>query len=196
MTEHSNQHHVAEPDAAGVAQPPADQQAAGADPAPAERIEAVVERTGDAVERAAATSGRIASAVIDRLRNDAQLTADRGSTKIDDEVVEKIAGIAARGVPGVHDLGGDTARLFASMKERVGLGDADTGNRGVSARLDGRSARIAITLVVAYGTRVHPVTEVVRAKVIEAVESMLDLEVAEVDIVVGDVQVPDQPPSA
>jgi uncharacterized alkaline shock family protein YloU len=155
-----------------------------------DRAEAVVERAGDTMERAAAVSGRVATAAIDRLRNDAEYQADRGSTRIEDEVVEKIAGIAAREVPGVHDLGGDTARLFASVKERVGLGES--GNRGVSARLDGRTARIEVTLVVEYGVQVHPVTQQVRAKVIESVESMLDLQVVEVNVVVDDVQVPEQ----
>ena len=156
-----------------------------------ERAEAVLERAGAAVERAAAASGRVASTMVGRLRNDAELAAERGSTRIEDEVVEKIAGIAARGVPGVHDLGGDTARFFASMKDRVGLGDAGRANQGVSARLEGRTARIGVTLMVEYGVRVYPVTEQVRAAVIEAVERMLDLQVTEVNIVVDDVRVPD-----
>jgi uncharacterized alkaline shock family protein YloU len=155
-----------------------------------DRAEAVVERAGDAMERAAAASGRVATAMIDRLRNEAEYQADRGSTRIEDEVVEKIAGIAAREVPGVHDLGGDTARFFAAVKERVGLSEG--GDRGVSARLDGRTARIGVTLVVEYGVPVYPVTEQVRAKVIEAVEGMLDLQVLEVNVVVDDVEVPEQ----
>jgi uncharacterized alkaline shock family protein YloU len=158
--------------------------------AAAERAEVVMDRAADAVERAAAVSGRVATAFVDRLRNDAEYAVDRGSTRIEDEVVEKIAGIAAREVPGVHDLGGDAARFFASMKERVGLGEASRGIRGVSARLDGRTARIAVTLVVEYGTQVYPVTEKVRAAVIEAVERMLDLQVTEVNIVVDDVSAP------
>jgi uncharacterized alkaline shock family protein YloU len=155
-----------------------------------DRAEAVVERAGDAMERAAAASGRVATAMIDRLRNDAEYQADRGSTRIEDEVVEKIAGIAAREVPGVHDLGGDTARFFAAVKERVGLSEGV--DRGVSARLDGRTARIGVTLVVEYGVPVYPVTEQVRAKVIEAVEGMLELQVLEVNVVVDDVEVPEQ----
>jgi uncharacterized alkaline shock family protein YloU len=162
--------------------------------AAAERAGVVFEQAGDAVqqaaERAAAVSGRVATEVLDRLRNDAEYAVERGTTKIEDEVVEKIAGIAAREVPGVHDLGGDTARFFASMKERVGLGEAEKGNRGVSARLEGTTARITITLVVDYGTKVRPVTEKVRVKVIEAVEGMLDLQVAEVNVVVDDVAEP------
>ncbi|HEY8472023.1 MAG TPA: Asp23/Gls24 family envelope stress response protein [Natronosporangium sp.] len=148
------------------------------------------ERAGEAIERAAAASGRVATAVVDRLRNDAEVLVDRGTTRIEDEVVEKIAGIAAREVPGVHDLGGDAARFFASVKERVGLGETGEGTRGVSARLEGKTARITVTLVVDYGTQVLPVTEQVRAKVIEAVERMLDLQVTEVNIVVDDVAPP------
>lgn len=169
--------------------------AVGADGAPdpvsvSERAEAAVTRVGEAVERAAAASGRIASAMVDRLRNDAEFTADRGTTRIEDEVVEKIAGIAAREVPGVHDLGGDAVRFFASMKERVGLGEAERGNRGVSVRLDGDEAKIGVTLVVEYGVKVYPVTEAVRARVISSVEEMLDLKVVEVNIVVDDVHLP------
>jgi uncharacterized alkaline shock family protein YloU len=170
-------------------------------PAPPPRQATAVERAdamfdqardaaGEAVERAAAVTGRVASDVIGRIRNDAELGADRGSTRIEDEVVEKIAGIAAREVPGVHDLGGDAARFFASMKQRVGLGEGDSGTRGVSAKLDGRTARVGVTLVVDYGIKVQPVTEQVRAKVIEAVERMLDLQVTEVNIVVDDVAEP------
>jgi uncharacterized alkaline shock family protein YloU len=125
--------------------------------------------------------------------NDAEFTADRGTTRIEDEVVEKIAGIAAREVPGVHDLGGDTTRFFAAVRERVGLGDGDQGNRGISVRLDADQARIGVTLVVEYGVRVNPVTAAVRGGVIKAVEEMLDLKVSEVDIVVDDVHVPDRP---
>ena len=155
-----------------------------------ERANELAGAAGDAVERVAGVTGRVASDVIGRLRNDAELAADRGSTRIEDEVVEKIAGIAAREVPGVHDLGGDAARFFASMKQRVGLGETAKGNRGVSARLDGRTARVGVTLVVDYGVKVQPVTVQVRAKVIEAVERMLDLQVAEVNIVVDDVAEP------
>jgi uncharacterized alkaline shock family protein YloU len=170
-----------------------------ADPDPAgelaERAEAVLGRAGDAVERAAAASGRVASTVLGRLRNDAELVTDRGSTRIEDEVVEKIAGIAARAVPGVHGLGGDAARFFASVKDRVGLGAASAAGQGVSARLEGRTAKLGVTLTVEYGVRVHPVTEQVRAAVVEAVERMLDLQVTEVNIVVDDVQVPEPGPA-
>jgi len=152
----------------------------------------VVDKVGDAAERAAAATGRIASQVVDRLRNNAELAAERGTTTIADEVVEKIAGIATREVPGVYDLGGDVARIFAAVKERVGLGEASTENKGVSVSLSGRQADVKLTIVIEYGFVVYSVTEKVRAKVISAIENLLGLEVTTVDILVDDVHVSEE----
>jgi len=162
--------------------------------APASALDEVVDRAGDAAERAAAASGRIAVQVVDRLRNNAELAAERGTTTIANEVVEKIAGIAAREVPGVYDLGGDVARVFSAMKERVGLGEADA-DQGVSVRLDGKQAAIKLVMCVEYGFVVYTVTEKVRAKVIAAIENLLGLEVTAVDIVVDDVHVAEKAPT-
>jgi uncharacterized alkaline shock family protein YloU len=156
------------------------------------------DRVGEFATSTAAASGRIASQVVDRLRNNAELTAERGTTTIADEVVEKIAGIASREVPGVYDLGGDVARVFASVRDRIGLGDDERehGNRGVSVRLEGRSAAVQVTLVIEYGFVLYSVAEKVRANVIGAVENLLGLEVTSVDIVVDDVHVSDKLPES
>ncbi|MGI5244845.1 Asp23/Gls24 family envelope stress response protein [Dactylosporangium sp. CA-139066] len=149
------------------------------------------DKVGEFASNTAAASGRIASQVVDRLRNNAELAAERGTTTIADEVVEKVAGIAAREVPGVYDLGGDVARVFAAVRDRIGLGDSDgeSSNRGVSVRLEGRNATVRVTLVIEYGFVVYSVAEKVRAKVISSVENLLGLEVTAVDIVVDDVHV-------
>ena len=155
------------------------------------------DRARETAERVGAATGRIASDLVERMRNNAELTADRGTTTIANEVVEKIAAIAAREVPGVYDLGGDVARLFASVKERIGLGrDKDGGesaDQGVKVRLEGRQATVTVTLVIEYGYVVHSVTDGVRMKVIGAVENLLGLEVTACDIVVDDVHVTDKP---
>jgi len=149
-----------------------------------------------AEESALQSAGSAVVDVVDRLQNDAELTGERGTTTIAPEVVKKVAGIAAREVAGVHDLGGDVARAFASVRERFGLGEsgADT-DRGVSVRLDGTSAEVKVVLVVEYGHPVHEVGEQVRAGVIAAVEKMLSLTVATVDIVIDDVHTPESPPA-
>jgi uncharacterized alkaline shock family protein YloU len=113
----------------------------------------------------------------------------KGETTVADEVVEKVAGIAARKVEGVHDLGGDASRLVNAVRERMGFGEGSDG-RGVSVKLTGRAAQIAVTLVVAYGHSVYDVADKVRQDVGDAVENMLGIQVTEVNIVVDDVHVP------
>jgi len=178
---------------------PAQQESAPTDePTALDRAKDVAERVGgqvsDVVERAASETRQFVSTTVDRLRNTAELTTERGRTTIANEVVEKIAGIAAREVAGVYDLGGDVARVFAAVRERVGLGEADVVNKGVSVRLEGKTAGIDLTLVVEYGFVVFTITEQVRAKVIASVENLLGLEVTEVNINVDDVHVGENPP--
>jgi uncharacterized alkaline shock family protein YloU len=151
-----------------------------------------VDRAGDYAHSAAAATTRFAEDVADRIRNSAELPDERGTTTIADEVVEKIAGFATREVEGIYDLGGDVARVFASVKERIGLGDKDDdSDRGVTVRLEGRNANIKIVIVIEYGYVVYTVCEQVRAKVIDKVESLLGLDVTAVDIVVDDIHIDD-----
>jgi uncharacterized alkaline shock family protein YloU len=154
--------------------------------------EHAVDRAGDYAQAAAAATTKFAGDFADRLRNNAELPNERGTTTIADEVVEKIAGFATREVEGIYDLGGDVARVFASVKERIGLGDKDDdSDRGVTVRLEGRNANIKIVIVIEYGYVVYTVCEQVRTKVIDKVESLLGLEVTAVDIVVDDIHIDD-----
>ena len=132
-----------------------------------------------------------ASTVDEVLRNNASVAAARGKTTIGNEVVEKIAGIAAREVPGVHDLGGDVARVLSSVREKLHLGE-ESAAQGVSVKLDGRKAEITVVIVIEFGFQVFSVTEKVREKVISSVENLLGLEVVAVDVTVDDVHVPDE----
>jgi uncharacterized alkaline shock family protein YloU len=157
-----------------------------------------LEKAGDAVQDAAGkayeATREAAGNVVSRIRNNATLPAERGRTTIADEVVEKIAGIAAREVPGVYDLGGDVARVFSAVKERLHLGDEKSDNKGVSVKLNGRTAEIEIVIVIEYGFQVFSVTEKVREKVISSVENLLGLEVTNVDVNVDDIHVEESGP--
>lgn len=151
-----------------------------------EVISDVADRAVDATRDAVTQAAR-------RLRNNAELPADRGRTTIRHEVVEKIAGIAAREVPGVYDLGGDVARVFSAVKERIGLGDADA-DQGVSVLLTGTTAAVEVVIVIEFGFVVHSVTDTVRVKVINSIENLLGLEVTSVDVIVDDVHIEDTGP--
>ena len=115
--------------------------------------------------------------------------ASRGVTEVSEEVVEKIAVSAARAVPGVADLGGDVARFFNTMLDKVGLETVGDATRGVSAKVTGTSAVVNVVLVIEAGHVVGEVTEAVRSRVIEAVEGY-GLTVAEVNVKVDDLETP------
>ena len=162
-----------------------------------EVISDVADRAGDvisdAADRAVDVTRDAVGQVARRLRNNAELPADRGRTTIRHEVVEKIAGIAAREVPGVYDLGGDVARVFSAVKERIGLGDADA-DQGVSVVLTGTTAVVEVVIVIEFGYVVHSVTDTVRVKVINSIENLLGLEVTSVDVIVDDVHIEEDGP--
>jgi uncharacterized alkaline shock family protein YloU len=162
-----------------------------------ERAGEAIEQAGaaisDAADRVATATKEAASSAVTRLRNNASIPAARGKTVIANEVVEKIAGIAAREVPGVYDLGGDAARLFSSVRERLHLGE-ESAAQGVSVRLEGKTAEIEIVIVIEFGFVVYSVTEKVREKVISSVENLLGLEVLAVDVTVDDVHIEDEGP--
>jgi len=143
----------------------------------------------DAADKAEDAAGRAAV----RIRNNATLPATRGTTIIANEVVEKIAGIATREVPGVYDLGGDTARVLTAVRERLHLGN-ESQAQGVSVKLEGKEADLHITVVIEFGFVVASVCDKVREKVISSVENLLGLDVTNVDILVDDIHVENDGP--
>ncbi|GHH73608.1 stress protein [Streptomyces sulfonofaciens] len=117
--------------------------------------------------------------------------AERGRTTIADGVVEKIAGLAARDVIGVHAMGSGIARTFGAMRERV-PGGARSVSRGVKAEVGELQTALDLEIVVDYGVAISDVARDVRENVVGAVERMTSLEVVEVNIAVSDVKLPEE----
>ncbi|MDJ0461834.1 Asp23/Gls24 family envelope stress response protein [Streptomyces sp. H27-C3] len=117
--------------------------------------------------------------------------ASRGRTTIADGVVEKIAGLAARDVDGVHAMGSGLSRTFGAVRDRV-PGGAKSVSRGVKAEVGEVQTALDLEIVVDYGVSIADVARDVRENVISAVERMTGLEVVEVNIAVSDVKLPDE----
>ncbi|NJQ01154.1 Asp23/Gls24 family envelope stress response protein [Streptomyces zingiberis] len=115
----------------------------------------------------------------------------RGRTSIADVVVVKIAGVAAREIPGVFDMGGGMSRTIGAVRDRVPGGRPNVG-RGVKVEVGEKQTAIDLDLVVEYGVPITDVTAEVRENVIGAVERITGLEVVEVNIAVNDVHLPDE----
>ncbi|MFD9194585.1 Asp23/Gls24 family envelope stress response protein [Streptomyces phaeochromogenes] len=120
-----------------------------------------------------------------------QPAANRGRTSIADVVVVKVAGIAAREIPGVYDMGGGLSRTIGAVRDRVPGGRPNVG-RGVKVEVGERQTAIDLDLVVEYGVSVMDVAQDVRENVISAVERITGLEVVEVNVTVNDVHLPDE----
>jgi uncharacterized alkaline shock family protein YloU len=117
-----------------------------------------------------------------------RLESAQGRTTISDAVVAKVAGIAAREVPGVHGFGGGAARAFGAITERIPGGRASN-TQGVSVEVGERQAAVDLTIVVEYGVAIADLARSIRRNVIGAIEQMTGLEVVEVNINVVDLNV-------
>ena len=117
------------------------------------------------------------------------LVTEQGKTTIADVVVSKIAGIAAREVPGVHELvtqgvGG----AVTGLAQRVT--GADTRSQGVNVEVGEREAAIDLRLTVDYGVSIPQVAEAVRRNIMSRLEAMTGLIVKEVNIDITDLYFP------
>lgn len=114
------------------------------------------------------------------------LVTEQGRTSIADTVVSKIAGIAAREISGVHDLGGGAARAVGALRERI-PGSRTNLSQGVAVEVGEHQTAVDLDIVAEYGVAIADLAAAIRRNVVDAVERMTGLEVTEVNITVHDV---------
>jgi uncharacterized alkaline shock family protein YloU len=122
--------------------------------------------------------------------SDSPLRSERGGTLISDNVVSKIAGIAAQEIEGIQ-MGGGSARAVGGFLDSVTSGGQ---TRGVSVEVGEQEAAVDLSMAVEYGKPVPQVAEAVRRNVINRVENLTGLRVTEVNITVNDVLLPEERP--
>jgi uncharacterized alkaline shock family protein YloU len=126
------------------------------------------------------------------------LQSDRGSTNISDTVVQKIAGIAAQEVEKVQVGGGTAAAVtgfLGSVSSAVtGSSGGGSPTSGVSVEVGNEEAAVDLTMAIEYGVSIPQLTEAVRRNVINRIENLTGLRCTEVNIVVTDVQFPEERP--
>jgi uncharacterized alkaline shock family protein YloU len=120
-----------------------------------------------------------------------RLVSNQGATTIADTVVQKIAGLATREIPGVHDLGSGTARALGALRERIPGATASAG-QGVAVEVGEKQAAVDLQIVVEYGVAITDLSRSIRRNVITSIEQMTGLEVVEVNINVSDVYIPSE----
>ncbi|TAJ49441.1 MAG: Asp23/Gls24 family envelope stress response protein [Herbiconiux sp.] len=110
-----------------------------------------------------------------------------GKTVINDAVVAKVAGIAAREARGVYALGGGAARAFGAIREAVAGTDQ---TQGISVEVGETQVAVDVTIVAEYPAPLQDIADGVRSGIIRAVETIVGLEVTEVNVTVNDVHLP------
>ena len=124
-----------------------------------------------------------------RPRNE-NLETEHGSTVIDDNVVGKIAGIAAREVSGVHNLGGGAARMWGAVRES--LTSSTNVQQGVNVVVEDGHTSVAVAIIAEYGVAIHELANAIRENITVALTRMTGLIVDRVDVTVHDVHLPEQ----
>ncbi|WP_217178642.1 Asp23/Gls24 family envelope stress response protein [Streptomyces sp. AC495_CC817] len=110
-----------------------------------------------------------------------------GKTTIEDGVVAKIAGIAAREVQGVHALGGGAARVVGAIRDALNTTDLA---QGISVEVGETQVAVDVTIVAEYPVSLQKVADEVRAAITRAMVELVGMEVAEVNVTVNDVHIP------
>ena len=116
------------------------------------------------------------------LQNDESL----GEVKIADEVVAMIAGLAAMEVEGVASMAGNATRELISKLGMKSL------SKGVKVDVLEGVVTVSLSLNLKYGYSIKDITTKVQEKVKAAIENMTGLEVADVNIRVAGVDVPEE----
>jgi uncharacterized alkaline shock family protein YloU len=100
-----------------------------------------------------------------------------GQIRIADEVLAIISGTAAMEVEGV--IAGANPGHSGDMSARFAKRNFA---KGVKIALDGDKVKVNITIMVKFGHKIHAVAKEVQNRIITALETMVGMQVAEVNV--------------
>lgn len=110
-----------------------------------------------------------------------------GTTTIEDGVVAKIAGIAAREVSGVYALGGGAARMVGAIRDALNTTDL---TQGISVEVGETQIAVDVTIVAEYPVSLQKVADDVRASIHRALVELVGKDVVEINVTINDVHIP------
>ena len=104
------------------------------------------------------------------------------SIKISNDVVASIAGVAVSEVPGVYGMAGGITEIFG----KKGL------TKGIKVEVGEKETKIDVNIIVEYGARIPDVEFEIQNRVKKAVETMTGLKVANVNIHIQGINIPEK----
>ena len=105
-----------------------------------------------------------------------QLQLEQGAIRIADDVVAKIAGMAALETPGIAAMSGGLSEGWGKRLSGKNV------QKGVIVEVGQLEAAIDLRILVLYETPIHEVCRMLQQNVREAVENMTGLRVVEVNV--------------
>ena len=104
------------------------------------------------------------------------------SIKISNDVVASIAGVAVSEVHGVYGMAGGITEIFG----KKGL------TKGIKVEVGEKETKIDVNIIVEYGARIPDVAFEIQNRVKKAVETMTGLKVANVNIHIQGINIPEK----
>jgi uncharacterized alkaline shock family protein YloU len=135
--------------------------------------------------------GQRGQSVEEQTSTETTVRTERGNTSIATLVVRKIAGVAAREILGVHDLGTGGVRRVATVRRRIPGSTGASHAQGVAVEVGEREAAVDLDVVLEYGVSVPEIAAAIRANVIRSIEGATGLKVVEVNVSIDDLYTPD-----
>ena len=117
------------------------------------------------------------------------LKTERGTTTIQDTVVARVVGRAAREVEGVQ-MGGGVARRAGGLFQRAS--DSEPETQGVSVEVGSEEAAVDLKMAIEHGHNLLEATKTVRDRINERVGDWIGLKVTEINITIENILVPDE----
>lgn len=111
---------------------------------------------------------------------------DIGNIHISEEVIAVIAGIAATEGPEVYSLVGNITNEIVS---KMGIKSL---SKGIKVEMAEDTVTISVTVNLVYGYNIPKTCKVIQERIIQSVESMTGMSVAEVNVNVNDITTEDK----
>lgn len=112
-----------------------------------------------------------------------------GRLIIKDDVVAKIAGMAAREVEGVS-FGTGSFLESVTGTARGATGKDEQVDKGIKAEVGERQAAFDLSIIVDYGYHIPSLVSDIRRRITSKVREMCDLETTEINVEVADIRLP------
>ena len=110
----------------------------------------------------------------------------KGTVHVADDVVAVIAGLAATEVKGVAAMAGNITNELMSKVGRKNLA------KGVKVAVNGKRVKVALAIMMEFGYNIPGTCSKVQERVKSAIENMTGLTVADVNIRVAGVDMPEE----